>query len=73
MPSWFAGTWSTLPARIRWLVLVATLPAVMQLVHQARAHRMDAIAAESRDFECLQYGQSGRAYWVSVGQRYAHF
>ncbi len=45
MPSWLVGTWSTLSARIRWLVLVATLPAVLLVVHQARSHRMDAIAA----------------------------
>jgi hypothetical protein len=45
MPSWLVGTWSTLSARIRWLVLVATLPAVLLAVYQARSHRMDAIAA----------------------------
>ena len=45
MPSWLERTWSTLSARIRWLVLVATLPAVLLAVYQARAHRMDAIAA----------------------------
>ncbi|MCE1194250.1 MAG: EAL domain-containing protein [Acidovorax sp.] len=45
MPSWLVGTWSTLSARIRWLVLVATLPAVLLAVYQARVHRMDAIAA----------------------------
>ena len=45
MPSWLVGTWSTLSARIRWLVLVATLPAVLLAVYQARAHRTDAVAA----------------------------
>ncbi|RYZ06593.1 MAG: hypothetical protein EOO24_11520, partial [Comamonadaceae bacterium] len=45
MPSWLERTWSTLSARIRWLVLVATLPAVLLAVYQARAHRMDAVAA----------------------------
>ncbi len=45
MPSWLAGTWNTLSARIRWLILVATLPAVLLVVYQARVHRMDAIAA----------------------------
>ncbi|MBU1352725.1 MAG: EAL domain-containing protein [Gammaproteobacteria bacterium] len=55
MPPWFAGAWSTLSARIRWLVLIATLPAVLLVVYQARAHRMDAIAAaEDRAQHTLQ-------------------
>ncbi|MFN3437605.1 MAG: EAL domain-containing protein [Acidovorax sp.] len=42
-------------ARIRWLVLIATLPAVLLVVYQARAHRMDAIAAaEDRAQHTLQ-------------------
>ncbi|MFN4119125.1 hypothetical protein [Acidovorax sp.] len=45
MPSWLAGTWSTLSARIRWLILFASLPAVVLVVYQSRAHREDAIAA----------------------------
>lgn len=36
MPPWVAGMWSTLSARIRWLVLWATLPAVLLVVYQAR-------------------------------------
>eukprot|EP01036_Dinobryon_divergens_P051182 gene51182-68511_t len=48
------GMWSTLPARIRWLVLWATLPAVLLVVYQARAHRTDAIAAaEARALQTL--------------------
>ncbi len=55
MPSWFAETWGTLPARIRWLVLVATLPGVLLVVYQARTHRMDAIAtAQDRARHTLQ-------------------
>ncbi|PVY89404.1 PAS domain S-box-containing protein/diguanylate cyclase (GGDEF)-like protein [Acidovorax sp. 99] len=55
MPSWVAGMWSTLSARIRWLVLWATLPAVLLVVYQARAHRTDAIAvAEERALQTLQ-------------------
>ncbi|MBT9512867.1 MAG: EAL domain-containing protein, partial [Acidovorax sp.] len=47
--------WSTLAARIRWLVLLATLPAVLLVVHQARTHRADAIAAaEERALQTLQ-------------------
>ncbi|MCO5355025.1 EAL domain-containing protein [Acidovorax kalamii] len=54
MPPWVAGMWSTLPARIRWLVLWATLPAVLLVVYQARAHRADAIAAaEARALQTL--------------------
>lgn len=45
MPSWLVRTWSTLSARIRWLVLAATLPAVLLVVYQARVHRLDGIAA----------------------------
>lgn len=42
-------------ARIRWLVLIATLPAMLLVVYQARAHRMDAIAAaEDRAQHTLQ-------------------
>ena len=55
MPPWVAGMWCTLSARIRWLVLGATLPAVLLVVHQARAHRTDAIAAaEERALQTLQ-------------------
>ncbi|HTH09519.1 MAG TPA: sensor domain-containing diguanylate cyclase, partial [Acidovorax sp.] len=32
-------------ARIRWLVLVATLPAVLLVIYQAQVHRTDSIAA----------------------------
>lgn len=47
--------WSTLSARIRWLVLWATLPAVRLVVYQARTHRTDAIAAaEERALQTLQ-------------------
>ena len=47
--------WSTLSARIRWLVLWATLPAVLLVVYQARTHRTDAIAAaEERALQTLQ-------------------
>ena len=54
MSPWVAGMWSTLPARIRWLVLWATLPAVLLVVYQARAHRADAIAAaEARALQTL--------------------
>lgn len=45
MPSWLMGTWSTLSARIRWLVLVATLPAVLLVIYQAQVRRTDSIAA----------------------------
>ena len=45
MPSWLIGTWSTLSARIRWLVLVATLPAVVLVIYQAQVHRSHGIAA----------------------------
>ena len=55
MPPWVAGMWSTLSARIRWLVLWATLPAVLLVVYQARTHRTDAIAAaEERALQTLQ-------------------
>lgn len=55
MPAWLLGTWSTLSARIRWLVLVATLPAVLLVVDQARVHRMDGIAAaESQALDTLR-------------------
>lgn len=47
--------WCTLSARIRWLVLWATLPAALLVVHQARAHHTDAIAsAEERALQTLQ-------------------
>ena len=50
-----AGMWCTLSARIRWLVLWATLPAVRLVVYQARTHRTDAIAAaEERALQTLQ-------------------
>ena len=46
---------STLSARIRWLVQWATLPAVLLVVYQARAHRTHAIAAaEERALQTLQ-------------------
>ena len=48
MPSWpprFAAMWSTLSARIRWLILVASLPAVVLVVHQASEHRLAGVAA----------------------------
>ena len=55
MPPWVAGMWSTLSARIRWLVLWATLPAVLLVVYQERTHRTDAIAAaEERALQTLQ-------------------
>lgn len=55
MPPWVAGMWCTLSARIRWLVLWATLPAVLLVVYQARTHRTDAIAAaEERALQNLQ-------------------
>ena len=55
MLPWVAGMWSTLSARIRWLVLWATLPAVLLVVYQARTHRTDAIAAaEERALQTLQ-------------------
>jgi diguanylate cyclase (GGDEF)-like protein/PAS domain S-box-containing protein len=38
-------TWSTLSARIRWLLLVATLPAVLLVIYQAQVHRTESIAA----------------------------
>ena len=55
MPSWVAGMWSTLSARIRWLVLWATLPAVLLVVYQARTHRTDAIAAAEERTAFLDY------------------
>ena len=55
MPPWVAGMWCTLSARIRWLVLWATLPAVLLVVYQARTHRTDAMAAaEERALQNLQ-------------------
>lgn len=45
MSSWFSGLWNTLSARVRWLVLVATLPSVIMVIYQARAHRSESIAA----------------------------
>ncbi len=45
MRLWQAGKWSSLSARIRLLVLVTILPAVVLVVYQAQANRTEAIAA----------------------------
>ena len=48
MPSWpprIAALWSTLSARIRWLILVASLPAAALVVHQASEHRLAGVSA----------------------------